>query len=152
MDRLTLSAGASHCTHRRFRSTLREDWAAMPASMTGDTVGAFRFICSPGQVPADDPIVYPRQPGKSHLHQFYGNTSANAYSTHDSLIARQEHMHRSGSPAETLRLLDACAAGRQGDCRPTGLGPGVLQTRTSKRSVLQRSAKISRLCRNPERY
>jgi hypothetical protein len=48
-------------------------------------MGAFRFICNPGQISADDPIVFPGQPGKSHLHQFYGNTSANAYSTYQSL-------------------------------------------------------------------
>jgi hypothetical protein len=48
-------------------------------------VGAFRFICNPGQILADDPIVFPGQPGKSHLHQFYGNTGANAYSTYQSL-------------------------------------------------------------------
>jgi hypothetical protein len=50
-----------------------------------DPVGAFRFICQPGQLLYDDPIVYPGQPGKSHLHQFYGNTAANAYSTYESL-------------------------------------------------------------------
>jgi hypothetical protein len=50
-----------------------------------DPVGAFRFICNAGQILADDPIVYPGQPGKSHLHQFYGNTGANAYSTYESL-------------------------------------------------------------------
>ena len=33
----------------------------------------------------DDPIVYPGQPGKSHLHQFYGNTSADGNSTYSSL-------------------------------------------------------------------
>jgi len=50
-------------------------------------VGAFRFICNPGQLLRDDPIVYPGQPGKSHLHQFYGNLSANANSTYASLRA-----------------------------------------------------------------
>lgn len=52
---------------------------------TPDNVGAFRFICGAGQVLADDPIVYPGQPGKSHLHQFYGNTGANAFSDYNSL-------------------------------------------------------------------
>ncbi len=50
-----------------------------------DVVGAFRFICQPGQVSYDDPIVFPGQPGKSHLHQWYGNTAANASSTYESL-------------------------------------------------------------------
>ena len=55
---------------------------ALPAS---DGLGAFRFLCSPGQVSADDPVVYPNQPGRAHLHQFFGNTGANAFSTYDSL-------------------------------------------------------------------
>jgi hypothetical protein len=50
-----------------------------------DVVGAFRFICSPAHLAKDDPIVYPGQPGKAHLHQFFGNTAANAYSTYESL-------------------------------------------------------------------
>lgn len=50
-----------------------------------EEVGAFRFHCEFGQILADDPIMYPGQPGKSHLHAFFGNTRANAHSTYDSL-------------------------------------------------------------------
>jgi len=50
-----------------------------------DVVGAFRFLCNVSHLAYDDPIVYPGQPGKSHLHQFFGNTGANAYSTYESL-------------------------------------------------------------------
>jgi hypothetical protein len=53
----------------------------LPSSMGIDPVGAFRMICAAGQLSYDDPLVYPGQPGKSHLHQFYGNVSANANST-----------------------------------------------------------------------
>ncbi|MEH3102541.1 MAG: DUF1996 domain-containing protein [Sphingomonas phyllosphaerae] len=56
-----------------------------PGTAAPDTVGAFRFMCEPGQISYDDPIVYPNQPGKSHLHQFFGNTGANANSTYRSL-------------------------------------------------------------------
>ena len=56
-----------------------------PGTAAPDTVGAFRFMCEPGQISYDDPIVYPNQPGKSHLHQFFGNTAANASSTYRSL-------------------------------------------------------------------
>jgi hypothetical protein len=59
--------------------------APLPPSSAADLEGAFRFVCSAGQVLADDPIMFPGQPGKSHLHQFYGNTAANAYSTYNSL-------------------------------------------------------------------
>jgi hypothetical protein len=55
------------------------------ANPSPDPNGSFRFICSAGQLLYDDPIVYPGQPGKSHLHQFFGNTSANAHSTYQSL-------------------------------------------------------------------
>src|SRR6476659_152950 len=52
-----------------------------------ETVGAFRFMCGSGQLSYDDPIVYPGQPGKAHLHQFYGNMLADGNSTFDSLRA-----------------------------------------------------------------
>ena len=50
-----------------------------------DPVGAFRFVCGPGQLLKDDPLVYPGQPGVAHLHQFFGNTGTNASSTYTSL-------------------------------------------------------------------
>lgn len=57
-------------------------------SAAPDVVGAFRFICTAGQILRDDPIVFPGQPGKSHLHQFFGNLTANAHSTYASLRAK----------------------------------------------------------------
>lgn len=51
-----------------------------------DNVGAFRFICTAGQLNYDDPILYPGVKGGSmHLHQWYGNTEGNATSTYASL-------------------------------------------------------------------
>ena len=51
-----------------------------------DVVGAFRFICTAGQVSYDDPIVYPgTKSGSAHLHQFYGNTQTDYSSTYASL-------------------------------------------------------------------
>lgn len=55
------------------------------AGPSPDDVGAFRMLCAPGQISKDDPVVYPGQPGASHLHQFWGNTGTNANSTYDSL-------------------------------------------------------------------
>jgi hypothetical protein len=37
----------------------------------------------------DDPIVFPNQPGKAHMHEFIGNPSTNAHSTFDSMRAAQ---------------------------------------------------------------
>ena len=58
---------------------------AIPASAKPDVVGAFRFICNASHLLYDDPIVYPGKPGASHLHQFFGNTLADANSTYASL-------------------------------------------------------------------
>jgi Domain of unknown function (DUF1996) len=34
----------------------------------------------------DDPIAFPKEPGAAHLHDFSGNTTTDAYSTHESLL------------------------------------------------------------------
>ena len=50
------------------------------------TSGYFRTLCEVSHFAYDDPILYPGQPGRAHLHMFFGNTEANAYSTFDSLM------------------------------------------------------------------
>jgi hypothetical protein len=57
----------------------------VPPSAAPDPIGAFRFICNPSHESYDDPIVFPCQPGRSHLHEFFGNSLANAYSTYETL-------------------------------------------------------------------
>jgi Domain of unknown function (DUF1996) len=47
--------------------------------------GNFFSNCRFSHGSADDPIVYPRLPGRSHRHTFFGNTSTNAFSTLASL-------------------------------------------------------------------
>ena len=66
---------------------LQRSWGtgAIPDTMAPDVVGAFRFQCVPSHNAYDDPIVFPGQPGKSHLHTFFGNTGTNANSTYASL-------------------------------------------------------------------
>jgi hypothetical protein len=59
--------------------------ASIPPLNGTEAVGAFRFICGAGQVRYDDPMVAPGQFGVTHLHQFYGNTEADADSTFESL-------------------------------------------------------------------
>lgn len=49
--------------------------------------GMFRVNCGYSHMAFDDPIVLPGQPGKSHLHTFFGNTSTDALSTTASLLA-----------------------------------------------------------------
>lgn len=50
-----------------------------------DGTGAFRTVCEFSHMNFDDPIVFPGIMDKAHLHTFFGNTRANAFSTADSL-------------------------------------------------------------------
>lgn len=43
------------------------------------SIGQFRFQAAPSHYLKDDPILFPGQPGGSHLHMFFGNTRADAY-------------------------------------------------------------------------
>jgi hypothetical protein len=70
-------------------------WAA-PAAQGGAGVGAppegieqgvFATLCRFSHEAPDDPIVFPGQPGKSHLHTFFGNATTSATSSYDSLRA-----------------------------------------------------------------
>lgn len=68
-------------------SLLVKSWGtgAIPPSAAPDVVGAFRLVCHASHISYDDPIVFPGQPGKSHLHQWFGNDLADANSTYESL-------------------------------------------------------------------
>lgn len=44
-----------------------------------------RFTCVVSHFSYDDPIIFPGQPGRAHLHMFWGNTRTNAYSTPETL-------------------------------------------------------------------
>ncbi len=68
-----------------FDRALEMTTMGIPPSMAPDVVGAFRMTCSPSHNAYVDPIVYPGQPGASHLHTFFGNTKVDAFSTYTSL-------------------------------------------------------------------
>ena len=61
----------------------------VPGLYTTDrSEGAFRFTCGgDGKVVSDDPLVYPNQPGKAHLHKAWGNADFSAATTPTSLAA-----------------------------------------------------------------
>jgi hypothetical protein len=64
--------------------------AAGGASATGIT-GKFSSICFYSHSAPDDAIVYPGQPGKSHMHDFIANPSTDAGSTVASLQAAKSN-------------------------------------------------------------
>lgn len=68
-------------------SDLQPSWGsgAIPSSNAPDVVGAFRFICRHTNLAADDPTVYPGQPGVSHLHDQTGVNGWNASSNYGNL-------------------------------------------------------------------
>jgi hypothetical protein len=61
--------------------------ALVPAPPAEASSPGWITICAPTQTATDDPIVFPGQPGASHLHQFFANRSAAAGSTYSSMLA-----------------------------------------------------------------
>jgi hypothetical protein len=65
-------------------------WAKTPAASaqaTADNEPSFVVRCKFSHRNSDDPIVHPGKPGAAHSHDFFGNTSTDAYSTYESLRA-----------------------------------------------------------------
>lgn len=56
----------------------------------------FSSKCKLARQAADDPIVYPRMPGASHPHDFFGSRTTNAFSTHDTLRGSETTCHLDG--------------------------------------------------------
>ena len=55
------------------------------AAVFGRRVQKAAYSQVEGQLAKDDPLVYPGQPGVSHLHQFFGNTGTTSGSVAASL-------------------------------------------------------------------
>jgi hypothetical protein len=62
--------------------------AALPQPVRAGTgPGQFVVRCPYSHTNMDDPIVFPGQPGASHMHDFFGNTTVDASSTVASMLA-----------------------------------------------------------------
>ena len=61
--------------------------------------GSMQVVCHPSHTNHDDPIVFPRQPGAAHQHEFFGNRTTNAYSTVESLTGKATVCSRPGDTA-----------------------------------------------------
>ena len=72
--------------------------------------GSFYAKCFLSHRASDDPIVFPNEPGRSHLHDFFANKTTNAFSTVDSIAKGptncQRKTDRSAYWAPTLYFDD----------------------------------------------
>lgn len=60
-----------------------------PRGGTADlSAHGFRFWCVPSHYTYDDPVVYPGEAGRAHLHMFFGNTETDFDSTSSSIVNR----------------------------------------------------------------
>jgi hypothetical protein len=61
--------------------------------------GRFAVVCPLSHRAANDPVIYPGQPGASHLHNFFGNRTTNADSTGVSLVGKSSTCRNPGETA-----------------------------------------------------
>jgi hypothetical protein len=73
--------------------------SAFASSHRGGYGGYFAVACGFSHRNQDDPIVFPRQPGRSHDHTYFGNRSTDAFSTPASL--REDGRTTCRLPADT---------------------------------------------------
>jgi hypothetical protein len=80
----------------------------------GDGTGAFRTVCEYSHMNYDDPLLYPSQSGKAHLHAYFGNTKADATSTTHLLRTTGNSTCRGGTVNRTAYWVPALfdASGR----------------------------------------
>ena len=78
-------------------STERVGGTSEVAGPSNDGTGDFRTRCEPSHYAFEDPIVFPGQPGRSHLHIFFGNTGVNVNSTTTSLLSSGNSTCRGGT-------------------------------------------------------
>lgn len=58
----------------------------LPQPAAAAVRGSFKVTCPWTHTLPDDPIVFPGQPGASHIHDFFGNVATNANSTRDTML------------------------------------------------------------------
>jgi hypothetical protein len=63
------------------------------------TFGSIQVACHSSHTNFDDPIVFPRKPGAAHQHDFFGNTSTDAFSSNASLAGKTTTCSRPGDTA-----------------------------------------------------
>ena len=93
------------------------------AAQISEEGGSWSVICTFSHRATDDPIVHPGHAGASHLHDFFGNLSTDAFSTRRTLLAEQSDCSRAPDrSAYWVPTLERGASlGPNGE--PTGVKP-----------------------------
>jgi Domain of unknown function (DUF1996) len=88
-------------------------------SVAGNERQLVNFLakCEVAHTAADDPIVYPGLPGRSHEHTFFGNSATNAFSTLAGLRGRRTTCSR---PSDSAAYWVPTLYQRGREVRPTG--------------------------------
>jgi hypothetical protein len=86
-------------------------------------VGAFRIVCKYSHMAYDDPIVFPNQPGRAHLHTFFGNTGTHANSTYESLSTTGSSTCQGGTVNRSAYWVPSVIDTRDG--RPIAADKGI---------------------------
>lgn len=87
---------------------------------SSDGTGAFRTVCDFSHMAFDDPIVFPGQPGRSHLHTFFGNTGVTGNSTAASIASTGNSTCRGGTVNRSAYWVPSIIDTRNGTpIRPT---------------------------------
>ncbi len=73
--------------------------AQSASAAAAGTFGSFQVVCRSSHTNSDDPIVYPGQRGAAHQHDFFANTSTDAFSTDASLAGKATTCSRPGDTA-----------------------------------------------------
>jgi hypothetical protein len=71
-----------------------------PRQAQADVDHVFNVTCPLSHFGSDDPIVSPGQPGNSHRHAFYGNSSTDAFTTTKSLMGSKSTCERGFATAD----------------------------------------------------
>lgn len=69
------------------------------ATVAARGFGSIQVVCRSSHTNSDDPIVFPGEPGAAHQHDFFANTSTDAFSTDASLAGRPTTCSRPGDTA-----------------------------------------------------
>ena len=96
---------------------------AATAEVAPPSEGEFRTACGVSHMSFDDPIVYPGEKGRSHLHTFFGNTKVDANSTAESIRTSGNSTCRGGIANRSAYWVPTMIDTKDGTpIAPTGIG------------------------------